>query len=134
MDSSRLHRSPDPILSVWEHRGVERCGMAKFETVCAAADILGGQSRMVSLNGEMIGVFNVRGEFLAISNECPHAGASLAHGNVENDVVSCRIHHWHFCLRSGQYLDEDKPEYDAKTYAIRVVDGDLQIASREDGE
>lgn len=74
-----------------------------------------------------IGVFHIDGEFLAIANECPHAGASLAHGHMEGDVVSCRIHHWRFCLRSGRYVDEEKPEYDAQTYPVRIVGEEIQV-------
>ena len=39
----------------------------------------------------MIGVFHVGGRFFALANECPHEGASLAHGIIEGDTVRCRI-------------------------------------------
>lgn len=85
--------------------------MLEFQTVCRAVDLPAGESRLCIVSEQMVGLFNVAGEFLAVSNECPHAGASLAHGTIEGGVVSCRIHHWKFCLRSGRYLDEDKPEF-----------------------
>ena len=99
-----------------------------FQTVCLVDDLRSGQSKMFNIHGQMIGVFNVDGEFLAVSNECPHAGASLAHGSFDGDVVSCRIHHWRFCLRSGRYLDQDKPEFNARTFSTRVVDGEVQVS------
>ncbi len=102
--------------------------MPRFQTVCLAAEVASGESKMVHVDGQMIGLFNVDGEFLAVHNECPHAGASLAHGNIDRDVVSCRIHHWRFCLRSGRYLDEDKPEFNARTFATRVVNGEVQVS------
>lgn len=108
--------------------------MATFQTVCPVNDLPAGESKMISVDGQMIGLFNVGGEFLAVSNECPHAGASLAHGTYDGDVVSCRIHHWRFCLRSGRYLDEDKPEFDARSFATRVVDGEVQVSSEPAGE
>jgi nitrite reductase/ring-hydroxylating ferredoxin subunit len=76
----------------------------------------------------MIGVFNVAGSFFALANECPHAGASLAHGIVESDTVRCRIHHWQFCIRDGTYLDDDKACYNAKTFPVRVVGNEVQVA------
>lgn len=105
-----------------------------FQTVCHVAEIGSGQSKMVMIDGQMIGLFNVGGEFLAISNECPHAGASLVHGAVEGEVVSCRIHHWNFCLRSGRYLDQGKPEFNARTFVTRVVDGEVQVSLDADDE
>jgi nitrite reductase/ring-hydroxylating ferredoxin subunit len=102
--------------------------MPKFQTVCFAEEVSSGESRMFSVDGQLIGLFNVDGEFLAVRNECPHAGASLAHGTVDGDVVSCRIHHWRFCLRSGRYLDQDKPEFNARSFATRVLDGEVQVS------
>ena len=74
-----------------------------------------------------IGVFHVNGEFFAIENECPHAGASLAHGLISEETVACRIHHWRFCLRTGKYLDEDRPAMNVRSFPLRVVNGNVQI-------
>lgn len=102
--------------------------MAEFRSVCLVDDIPVGESRMFDVDGQMIGVFNVDGEFLTVSNECPHAGASLVHGSFEGETVNCRIHHWKFCLRSGRYLDEDKPEFNARTFKTRVIGQEVQVA------
>jgi nitrite reductase (NADH) small subunit len=102
--------------------------MAAFRTVCLVEDVPEGESRMLNVDGQMVGLFNVDGDFLAVSNECPHAGASLAHGTVDGEVVSCRIHHWRFCLRTGTYLDEDKPEFNARSFETRIVDGEVQVS------
>ncbi len=102
--------------------------MEQFHAVCQIDDVPRDRSQMFIVNGQMVGVFNVDGEFLAVSNECPHAGASLAHGTFEGDVVSCRIHHWRFCLRTGRYLDQERPEFNARTFATRVVNGEVQVS------
>ena len=82
---------------------------------------------MFLVNDIPIGVFNVDGEFFALDNRCPHAGASLAHGIVDGDVVACRIHHWRFSIRDGTYLDECRPQFDASCYRVRVVGEEVQI-------
>lgn len=102
--------------------------MSDFQTVCQIADVPVGQSRMFQIGDQFVGLFNVNGEFLAVNNECPHAGASLAHGTVDGTTVACRIHHWRFCLKTGRYLDEDQPKYNAQTFATRIVDGDVQVS------
>lgn len=108
--------------------------MRQFQFVCQTDDLPPGESKMVRVDNQLVGLFNAGGEILAISNECPHAGASLAHGTFEDGVVSCRIHHWKFCLRTGRYLDEDKPEFNARTFATRVVNGEVQISLDADDE
>lgn len=99
----------------------------KFNTICRVGDIPQGEGRMFAVAETMIGVFNVGGSFFALANECPHAGASLAHGIVEGDTVRCRIHHWQFSIRDGTYLDEDKPQCNAQSFPVRVVGDEVQI-------
>jgi nitrite reductase/ring-hydroxylating ferredoxin subunit len=74
-----------------------------------------------------VGVFHIDGKFFALHNECPHAGASLAHGLIDGEVVSCRIHHWRFCIRDGTYIDQDRPDHNAKTIPLRVVGNEVQV-------
>ncbi|MCP4192542.1 MAG: Rieske 2Fe-2S domain-containing protein [Planctomycetaceae bacterium] len=101
--------------------------MSQYRDLCAAADIREGQARMFVMDETMICVVRLADEYFALSDICPHAGASLAHGYVEHDVIHCRIHHWRFCIRDGRYLDEDKPTSDLKTYAIRLVGDRIQV-------
>ncbi len=82
---------------------------------------------MFVVAGTMLGVFNIEGEFFALANECPHAGASLAHGTIEGATVACRIHHWRFSICEGTYLDEMKPQFNAESYPIRVVGEEVQV-------
>ena len=101
--------------------------MAEFHKVCGVKEIPEGEARMFVVNGSPVGVFHVDGEFFALKNECPHAGASLAHRFIDGDTVSCRIHHWRFCIRDGVYLDEVKPRYNARSFPARVIDDQVLI-------
>ena len=98
-----------------------------FQTVCRIGDIPEGDGRMFVVAETAIGVFNIGGSFFALANECPHAGASLAHGIVESGTVRCRIHHWRFSIRDGTYLDEDKPHCNVQSFPVRVVGDEVQI-------
>jgi nitrite reductase (NADH) small subunit/3-phenylpropionate/trans-cinnamate dioxygenase ferredoxin subunit len=102
--------------------------MPDFQTVCRVSDVPKGEARRFVLGGRAIGVFHVGDEFLAIANECPHAGASLADGYIEGDVVACRIHHWHFCLRRGTCLDETQRKCDVQAFSVRIVGDEVQVA------
>lgn len=100
--------------------------MSKFHTVCKVDEVPFGEGRMFSLNQMMVGVFNLGGKFFALDNRCPHAGASLAHGLIENDTVTCRIHHWKFRINDGICLD-DGNQCNARTYPVRIVGDEVQI-------
>ena len=82
---------------------------------------------MFVVNELMIGVFHVNGSFYALADECPHAGASLAQGFLKGNVVRCRIHHWRFSVVDGTYLDEEKPQCNARTFPVRVVGDNVQV-------
>ena len=98
-----------------------------FQTVCQVTDIAEGKARMFVIDEQMIGVFHIEGEFFALGNQCPHAGASLAGGIIEGDCVRCRIHHWKFSIRDGAYLDADRPDFNTPSYPTRTVGDDVQV-------
>ena len=50
--------------------------------VAAVGEIAEGERKLVTLEGREIGVFNVKGEFYALLNKCPHSGAELCRGMV----------------------------------------------------
>jgi nitrite reductase (NADH) small subunit/3-phenylpropionate/trans-cinnamate dioxygenase ferredoxin subunit len=99
-----------------------------FRTVCRTGDVPEGEGRMFIVAETMVAVFNVQGSFFALANECPHAGASLAYGIIEGDIVHCRIHHWRFSIRDGTYLDENEPLYNAQSYPVRVVGEEVEVS------
>ncbi len=99
-----------------------------FRSVCRTSDVPLGESRAFWIDETGIAVFHLSDGFFALRNECPHAGASLAHGTMEGDVIRCRVHHWGFCVRDGKYIDEDRPIWDAKALPLRVVDDEIQVA------
>ena len=103
--------------------------MSEYQRICSISDVPEGSARAFSIGNLVVGIFHVGGQFYALEDRCPHAGASLARGTIEHDttIVRCRIHHWGFCLQSGRYVDEDKPKYQARTLAVRVVDDEVQV-------
>ena len=101
--------------------------MPEFHSVCRIDEVPPGQARRFVVDEQVIGLFNIDGDFYATDDSCPHAGASLSLGTVQGDEVSCRIHHWRFCVRSGKYLDADFPMYNLRTYPTRLVDDQVEV-------
>ncbi len=72
-------------------------------------------------------VINVDGQFFAISNVCPHAGLPLGDGEVSGKVITCPYHGYTYNIETGCNIDFPREEPPVPRYAVRVVDGRVQI-------
>jgi len=91
--------------------------MARY-VIARADEIPPGSRKLVSVEGRDIAVFNVKGELFAISDKCPHRGASLSKGVLTGlvvgcepgryryeragEIIRCPWHQWEFDLRTGR--------------------------------
>jgi nitrite reductase (NADH) small subunit/3-phenylpropionate/trans-cinnamate dioxygenase ferredoxin subunit len=101
--------------------------MAEFETVARIGDISEGQGRAYPVNGRMVAVYLIDGAYYAILDACPHMGASLAGGYVEEGVVTCPWHAWRFCVRDGTWVDNPKAALRTPTFEVRVMGDAIQV-------
>lgn len=101
--------------------------MSEFQTVAKVGEIPEGQGRSFAVKGTMVGVFLSKGRYLAINDFCPHMGASLAEGHVEDDAVMCPWHAWRFSLTDGTWLDNSRSKIRSACYEVRVEDGEIQV-------
>ena len=73
----------------------------------------------------MIAVFFVDDKYSAIYDTCPHMGASLATGYVENGEVTCPWHAWRFRLSNGAWADN--PRIKIGCYPVRIEGEHIQV-------
>ncbi len=99
-----------------------------FVDLCDKAEMSDGQGRFFLVGETRIALFRIGDEYFALDDACPHAGASLALGIISGSIVSCRIHHWRFCIHSGEYLNDKKDSCNVRTYAVREVENRIQVA------
>jgi 3-phenylpropionate/trans-cinnamate dioxygenase ferredoxin subunit len=110
--------------------------------VATVGEIPPGGHKLVELQGRQIGVFNVKGEFFAISNRCPHQGGSLCHGKLvglaeseepgqyklsrHGELLRCPWHGWEFDIRTGQSWC-DPTRVRVRSYAVSVEPGESLV-------
>jgi nitrite reductase (NADH) small subunit/3-phenylpropionate/trans-cinnamate dioxygenase ferredoxin subunit len=99
--------------------------MAEFKTVCRVGDLKDGEGKTVSVGGKLIALFRTGSSFHAIDDMCPHMGASLAGGYVEDGVVTCPWHAWRFRLTDGAWADN--PRLKIGCYQVRVEGDEVQV-------
>ena len=106
--------------------------------VAPVGEIPAGGRKLVEAEGKRIVVFNLGGDFYALSDRCPHQGGSLCAGLVSGHVesnepgvysyarrgemVRCPWHYWEFDIRTGRScFDPDRMK--TRRYEARVESG-----------
>lgn len=99
--------------------------MPQFHKVCRAEDVKSGEGKTVVVGNTLIAVFREGDSFQAIDDCCPHMGASLSGGHLENGIVTCPWHAWRFRLADGAWADN--PRIKIGCYPVTVHDGNVHI-------
>lgn len=90
-------------------------------------DIPPREGRAVRFGAREIAIFNLGERFLAVDNRCPHKSGPLAEGIVAGNAVVCPLHAWKIDLQSGSVARPATENSCVQAYAVRVVDGVIEI-------
>jgi nitrite reductase (NADH) small subunit/3-phenylpropionate/trans-cinnamate dioxygenase ferredoxin subunit len=96
-----------------------------YVTVARVGSIPEGAGRAFAVGQRIIAVFHQDGRYFAIDDVCPHMGASLAEGYLEDGVVACPWHAWRFRVCDGTWCDNPKIKIDS--FPVRVVGDEIQV-------
>jgi nitrite reductase (NADH) small subunit/3-phenylpropionate/trans-cinnamate dioxygenase ferredoxin subunit len=101
--------------------------MANFTTVAKVGSIPEGEGATFPLGDRLVAVFLHRGEYFAIDDLCPHMGASLGAGQLnEEGQVTCPWHAWRFDICDGTWCDNPRLKIDA--FTVRIQGDEIQVA------
>lgn len=100
--------------------------MSDWVEVADVSAIAAGQWEQIDLDGTLVAVFNVDGEFLAIEDICTHDGAVLSGCPLEGDEVVCPRHGARFSVRTGAALTPPAWEPVA-TFPCKVENGKVLV-------
>lgn len=102
---------------------------AEFITVARVGEIPEGQGASFQVGDRLVAVFHYQGRYLAIDDLCPHMGASLGAGHLDDEgVVTCPWHAWQFRVGDGTWCDN--PRLTVDTFAVRVVGDEIQVRAQ----
>ena len=106
--------------------------------VARASEVAPGSCKIVTVRGREIGLFNIGGEYFALTNRCPHKGAELCRGMIvglaqssgpgkyhlsrSGEFIRCPWHGWEFDIRTGQSWCEPK-SVRARQFHVTVESG-----------
>jgi len=107
--------------------------------VAKADEIKPGTRKVVEVEGREIGLFNIGGEYFALSNRCPHEAGPMCAGKItgivlsdgpgnyrierEGEFVRCPWHGWEFDIRTGQSWCDPKSTK-VRSFQVKVEPGE----------
>ena len=99
--------------------------MAYIDTALKLEDLPIGKSTCIEVGDAQVGIFHFAEGLFALDNFCPHRGAPLHDGVVEDGIVTCPWHQWQFQLDDG--VCKNIPNVKATTYPVEVRDGVIWV-------
>ena len=89
-----------------------------WTTLFELTELTEDKGRYVEVDGFCLAVYLHAGQVYAMDNACPHAGANLAGGWVNEGCVVCPKHGWPFRLEDGQL--RGSPGVNVDVYPVRI--------------
>ncbi len=116
--------------------------MSTWHDIAAEADVTVGNPALARIAGREIGVMRDprTNGLIAVRNRCPHSGAKLCLGSLEQriegdrgghyqwvdrTVVVCPWHGWQFDASTGECPED--ANYRVAVYPVRVEDGRVLV-------
>ena len=104
--------------------------MGDFQRVIDVAEVPDPGKTLVEVEGEMVALFHVGGQFFALDDVCTHDGGPLADGELRDHKISCPRHGAKFDIRTGAALT--MPAVRAtRSHEVKVEAGGVWVRLRD---
>jgi nitrite reductase/ring-hydroxylating ferredoxin subunit/multimeric flavodoxin WrbA len=101
-----------------------------YQYLCSVDEIPPGRSKAFSIenhgNKLELAVFNLAGNFYAISNVCAHQRGPLSEGSLDGDIVTCPWHGWKYSVKTGKSPHEGGDS--VSSFPVKILDGRVYVS------
>jgi metal-sulfur cluster biosynthetic enzyme/nitrite reductase/ring-hydroxylating ferredoxin subunit len=104
--------------------------MHEFERVIDVGEVPDPGKTLVDVEGEMIALFHVGGQWFAIDDVCTHDGGPLADGELRDHKIACPRHGAKFDIRTGAALTMPAVR-PTRAHETKVEDGGVWVRLRD---
>lgn len=94
-------------------------------------DVPPGTGKVFTAMGREIGVFNVDGEFHAISNICPHQYRPIGTAEFQGKMLTCLWHSFEFNVETGDC--PVAPQFRLTKFPVQIEGENILVAFSETG-
>ena len=100
--------------------------MQVYLKLCNTKDVPAGSMKKFYLREQEFLVVNLNGQFYCLDGRCTHAGAPLAEGTLEGEVLTCPWHYSQFKITDGSVINGPAKK-SLNVYRYEIKDGQLLL-------
>lgn len=104
--------------------------MHEFQRVIDVGEVPDPGKTLVEVEGEMVAVFHVGGQFYALDDVCTHDGGPLADGELRDHKIACPRHGAKFDIRTGAALTMPAVR-PTRSHEVKVEAGAVWVRLRD---
>jgi len=93
--------------------------------VCGVDHLWDGEMQPFRAGDTSIVLLKINGRYHAYQARCPHQGAALADGELEDGLLTCPAHRWQFDAASGRGVNPESARL--KCFPVRVIERKVLI-------
>jgi nitrite reductase/ring-hydroxylating ferredoxin subunit len=99
--------------------------------ICGVDHLWDGEMQAFRVGDTPIVLLRIDGRFHAYHGRCPHQGADLADGDLDDGLLTCAAHGWQFDATTGRGVNPQSAHL--KCFAVQVVERKVLVqAARGD--
>ena len=105
----------------------------RYVVAAQTTELSVGRKKKIMLEGQEILLANVNNSFYAVDNRCPHMGASLFDGTMDDGLIICPKHGSVFDIKTGKAAMGGKmlffriKVHDLRSYPVKIEGTDVLI-------
>jgi metal-sulfur cluster biosynthetic enzyme/nitrite reductase/ring-hydroxylating ferredoxin subunit len=104
--------------------------MHEFQRVIDVGEVPDPGKTLVEVEGEMVALFHVGGQFYALDDVCTHDGGPLADGELRDHKIACPRHGAKFDIRTGAALTMPAVR-PTRSHEVKVEAGGVWVRLRD---
>ncbi len=103
----------------------------EYVEIAPVSELPNGERLFIDVGDLSIVVFNIAGQYYAISDVCSHDGGPVGEGDLDGFNIICPRHGAEFDIRTGKVM-KMPAVVDIPAYPVRMVDGMIQLGIPKD--
>ncbi|MDB5483972.1 MAG: Rieske (2Fe-2S) domain protein [Caulobacteraceae bacterium] len=88
--------------------------------ICGVDQLWDGEMQLFRAGATSVLLLKINGQYHAYQGRCPHQGAALVDGDLDDGLLTCPAHRWQFDATNGRGVNPESARL--KCFPVHVVE------------